>query len=343
VNQSFSQNRSVYLEREDCSKIISLLRDSFKNMGGDWIYWVNQIIQILQSNLDSSPSNTKVIINLDEKNWKAIDNIIQTYCKGLGGAWIQWSIKINMAINNINQNLVPPPLYNIPQKTSSTGDGTTVTSSPTQTAAVSDSTFQLSSPSTPPINEEQQYEEGNNRKVKKCPYCAEEILYDAVVCKHCGRELVHIPTAAEALTLSKAAMVHDASLACQNKGWILLSESNGVVQLLKPKKFSWLLFLALCGFGFEMAFLPGIIYLIYHTVRKPKTVVFSSDENGSLLIDGKTDVPRFLQKTLGVAQQPESLQNIPEEPQNNTNIYWVLGIIVVIVVIAIIIAIASKS
>lgn len=34
--------------------------------------------------------------------------------------------------------------------------------------------------------------EGENHKLKKCPFCAEDIKFEAIVCKHCGREILPI-------------------------------------------------------------------------------------------------------------------------------------------------------
>jgi hypothetical protein len=41
---------------------------------------------------------------------------------------------------------------------------------------------------------EKQVEAG---ELKKCPYCAELVKAEAIVCKHCGRDLAPSPTAQE--------------------------------------------------------------------------------------------------------------------------------------------------
>jgi hypothetical protein len=117
-------------------------------------------------------------------------------------------------------------------------------------------------------------------KMKKCPYCAEEIQDEAIVCKHCGRELVHLNTAEEVLAQKRA----------QNEGWILLSKVDGVAQLKQPKKFNWGWFIFWVVVSFFIIGGLGLIYIIYYAVKKEEIITLSTNDQGLLLINGENPI-----------------------------------------------------
>lgn len=176
--------------------------------------------------------------------------------------------------------------------------------------------------------------ENKETPTKQCPYCAETIKAQAVVCRFCGRELgtsAHLDSLRseqEALAEDRR-LIEDYVRERTAQGWQVISRTDNSVQLRKPKQMSGCL--VILGVVLLVAFGAGLIVLglavVDYMSQKEQVIFVTADD-----IRRERDARQ-------VAKVRHTSLRDPNAKSSNVN--WdAVFIILVVLIIAVLVAVS---
>jgi hypothetical protein len=73
----------------------------------------------------------------------------------------------------------------------------------------------------------------------------------------------------------------------QSRGWVLVIQTTSSAQLIKPKEFKLAIFLI----GLILGIVFGVVYLAAFLAQRDELATLTTDEQASLVVNGKLVIP----------------------------------------------------